>query len=120
MKEIPTVIKLQVNQIVPAITTATTKTLVDGKQIISTDGKSFEFTIDDSDDHEVQLIVEDKPSGAKTEITIPIKIDREDIIGKVIVTPSTVGTDPFSVTFDASTSVLNDTNDEIVSFTRDF
>lgn len=120
LTEIPTIIKLQINQISPIISTATTKVLLDGKQIISTDGKTFEFTIDDSDDHEVKLMVEDTPSGAKTEITIPVKIDREDIIGKIIVTPSTVGTDPFSVTFDASTSVLNDTSDEIVSFTWDF
>ena len=120
MTEIPTIIKLQINQISPVISTATTKVSVDGKQIISTDGKSFEFTIDDSNDHEVKLIVEDTPSGANTEITIPVKIDREDIIGKIIITPSTVGTDPFSVTFDASTSVLNDTSDEIVSFTWDF
>gem|GEM_PF-459806 len=120
LTEIPTVIKIQINQIIPNTTTATKRLLLDGKQVISATPNVFEFTIDDSADHEAKLIVEDTPSGAKSEIVIPIKIDREDIIGKIIVTPSSVGTDPFDVTFDASTSVLNDTGDEIVSFTRDF
>lgn len=120
LKEIPTVIKLQINQIIPSPTTVSKKVLLDGKSVISTDGNTFEFTIEDSQNHEAQLLIEDKPSGAKTEIIIPITIDREDIIGKLIVTPNTVGTDPFNVTFDASTSILNDTGDEIVTFTWDF
>ena len=120
LTEIPTVLKLQVNQISPNTPTATKKVLIDGKQIISSDQNTFEFTIDDSNDHEATLIVEDVPSGAKTEITIPIKVNRADVVGKIVVTPGTVGTDPFNVTFDASTSVLNDTGDEIVFFTWDF
>ena len=120
LTEIPTIIKLQVNQITPNIPTATKKVLIDGKQIISIDGNTFEFTIDDSADHQATLVVEDTPSWAKTEINIPIKVNRADVIGKLIVTPDTVGTDPFTVKFDASTTVLNDTGDELVSFTRDF
>lgn len=120
LKEIPTILKIQVNQINPNPATAVKKVLLDGKQVISSDPNNFEFTISDSNDHEATLVVEDTPSGAKTEITIPIKINREDIVGKIVVTPWTVGTDPFNVTFDASTTVLNDTGDEIVSFTRDF
>ncbi|MFA6255913.1 MAG: PKD domain-containing protein [Candidatus Absconditabacterales bacterium] len=120
LTEIPTIIKLQVNQISPNIPTAAKKVLLDSKQLISTDGKTFEFTIDDNQDHEAKLIIEDTPSGAKTEISIPISVNRADIIGKLIVTPDTVGTDPFTVKFDASTTVVNDTSDEIVSFTWDF
>ena len=120
LTEIPTIIKLQVNQISPNTPTATKKVLIDGKQIISTDGKTFEFTIEDSNDHEAKLVVEDTPSGAKTEIIIPIKVNRADVIGKIIVTPDTVGTDPFTVKFDASTTVVNDVNDEVVSFSWDF
>lgn len=120
LTEIPTVVKMQVNQIIPNPTTATKKVLLDGKSILSTDGKSFEFTIEDSSDHEAKLLIEDAPSGAKTEINLPIKINRKDIVGKLVVTPGVVGTDPFTVTFDASTTVLNDTGDEIVGFTRNF
>ena len=94
--------------------------MLDGKQIISADQNSFEFTIEDNQNHEAKLIVEDIPSGAKTEITLPIRVNRADIIGKLIVTPDTVGTDPFTVKFDASTTVINDVSDEIVSFTWDF
>lgn len=120
MTEIPTVIKLQVNQISPNTPTATKRVLLDGKQVISIDQNSFEFTIDNNASHEVTLIVEDVPSGAKTEIKIPVRVNRADVIGKLIVTPDTVGTDPFTVKFDASTTILNDTGDEIVSFTWDF
>lgn len=120
LTEIPTVIKLQVNQISPNTPTATKKVLLDGKQIISIDGNAFEFTIDDNAAHEATLIVEDIPSGAKTEIKIPIHVNRADIIGKLIVTPDTVGTDPFTVKFDASTTIVNDTGDELVAFTWDF
>ncbi len=120
LTEIPSIIKLQVNQITPNIPTATKKVLLDGKQIISTDQSNFEFTIDDSAAHQATLVIEDTPSGAKTEINIPIRVNRADIVGKLIVTPDTVGTDPFTVKFDASTTVVNDTGDEIVSFTWDF
>jgi len=37
-----------------------------------------------------------------------------------LVTPDTVGIDPFTVTFDASVTTVNDPDDEIVAFTRDF
>ena len=87
LTEIPTILKIQVNQISPNTPTATKRVLLDGKQVISSDQNSFEFTIDDSNNHEVTLIVEDKPSGAKTEIIIPIKVNRADIIGKIVVTP---------------------------------
>lgn len=120
LTEIPTIIKIQINQIVPNTPTATKKIFVDAKQIISVDGNTFEFTIDDSADHEVLIVVEDKQSGAKTETKLPISINRADIVGKLVVTPDTVGMDPFTVKFDASTTVLNDTGDELVSFTRDF
>jgi hypothetical protein len=120
LTEIPTIIKIQINQIVPNTPTATKKIFVDAKQIISVDGNTFEFTIDDSADHEVLIVVEDKQSGAKTETKLPVSINRADIVGKLVVTPDTVGMDPFTVKFDASTTVLNDTGDELVSFTWNF
>jgi hypothetical protein len=90
LTEIPTVLKIQVNQINPNPTTVTKKVLLDGKQILSTDPNSFEFTISDSQEHEVTLVIEDIPSGAKTQITIPIKVSRADIIGKIVVKPGMV------------------------------
>ena len=49
-----------------------------------------------------------------------MKTRKDDIIGKLVVRPDTIGTDPFTVTFDASTTVINDPTDEIVYFTWDF
>lgn len=120
LSTIPTVIKIQITQISPDSTAATKKVMLDGKQLISSEGNVFEATIQDSKNHEMLLVVEDKANGAKTEIKIPIQVNRADIIGKLLVTPDTVGTDPFTVKFDASTTIINDPDDEIVLFTRDF
>lgn len=76
--------------------------------------------MEDSNDHTIRIVVEDKTRGTKTEETIGVRIKRDDIIGKLIVTPDTVGIDPFTVKFDASTTKLNDPTDEIVYFSRDF
>lgn len=120
VKEIPTVIQLKINQISPSTTTTTTKVLLDGKGVLSTNNKLFEVTLQDSNTHTITIVVEDKTRGTKTEETIPVTIKRDDIIGKLVVTPDTVGIDPFTVRFDASTTRLNDSTDEIVYFTWDF
>lgn len=120
LTEIPTVLQLNIQQVSPNMTTTTKKLLIDGKQVISSDGKIFEYTIEDNKNHEAKLVIEDIPNGAKTEIIVPIQVNRADIIGKIIVTPDTVGTDPFTVKFDASTTIVNDPTDELVSFTWDF
>lgn len=120
VKEIPTVIQLKINQISPSTTTTTTKVLLDGKGVLSTNNKLFEVTLQDSNTHTITIVVEDKTRGTKTEEIIPVTIKRDDIVGKLVVTPDTVGIDPFTVKFDASTTRLNDSTDEIVYFTWDF
>lgn len=118
--EIPTVLRLEVNQVIPSPVGLTKKVSFDGKSVLSSDGNVFDFTISDSNNHEIILLVEDSTNGAKTEVSLPVRVDREDLIGVLLVKPDTVGTDPFEVTFDASTTILNDTSDEIVSFSWDF
>jgi len=118
--EVPTVLRLEITQVIPNPSGLTKRVLFDNRAVLSSDGKTFEFTISDADDHEITIIAEDTANGAKTEIVIPLRVDREDLIGILLVRPSTVGTDPFEVTFDASTTILNDTTDEIVSFSWDF
>jgi len=120
VKEIPTVIQIKINQITPATNTTTTKVLYDGKSVLSTNDKLFEVTLQDSNPHTITIDVEDATRGTKTEEVIPVSINRADIVGKLIVTPDTVGIDPFTVKFDASTTTLNDPADEIVYFTWDF
>lgn len=120
IKEIPTILQIVINQIIPSTTTMTTKVLFDDKTVLSTSNKIFEVTLDDSLDHIITIVVEDAVRGTRTEEVLVTKINREDIIGKLIVSPDTVGTDPFTVKFDASTTQVNDPTDEIVYFTRDF
>lgn len=93
---------------------------MDGNAILSTDGALFEVTLQDSKDHEIIIEVQDPVRGTTTQEIIPITIKRDDIVGKLLVSPDTVGIDPFTVKFDASTTKVNDTTDEIVYFTRDF
>lgn len=118
--EIPTVLRLEINKILPNPAGLSKKLSLDNKSVLSSDGRVFDCTISDSNNHEIILLVEDSTNEAKTEIILPIRVDREDLIGVLLIKPDTVGTDPFEVTFDASTTMLNDPNDEIVGFSRDF
>ena len=118
--QIPTVLRLEINKVIPSPSGLSKKLLLDGKSVLSSDGNVFEFTISDSNDHEIILLIENSTNWTKTEISIPLRVDREDLIWVLLVQPDTVGTDPFDVTFDASTTILNDTSDEIVSFSWDF
>lgn len=120
IKEIPTIVQIQIQTISPASPTATKKILFDGKPVLSSDGKTFEIKVDTSVDHQVSIVIEDAARWATTEKTLTIKTKKDDIVGKLIVKPDTIWTDPFTVTFDASTTVINDPTDEIVYFTRDF
>lgn len=94
--------------------------MFDDKAVLSTSNKIFEITLDDNQEHTIVILVEDAVRGTRTEETLITKIKRDDIVGRLIVTPDTVGNDPFTVKFDASTTKVNDPTDEIVYFTRDF
>lgn len=117
--EIPTILKVQITNIVPNSSTLQKRVLIDWQPVISTDD-SFQVTIDENKDYILSIIVEDPNRDAKTEETINIKVKRDDIIWKLLVFPDTVWTAPFTVKFDASTTTINDPDDEIVYFSRDF
>lgn len=93
---------------------------VDGNAVLSTDGTTFEIAIQESKDYEIVIQVQDPVRGTQSQEVISVMIKRDDIVGKLLVSPDTVGIDPFTVKFDASTTKINDTTDEIVYFTRDF
>lgn len=118
--EIPLSVQFHLLNISPNSSNVTKQLLYDGKQILSTDWKMFAFTIDESKDHILKVVIQDTVRGVKTEKEIPIQVKRQDVIGKIIVKPEYVWYDPFTVNFDASTTVLNDPTDEIVYFSRDF
>jgi len=120
LNEIPTIVQVQIDSISPQTATLQKKVLVNGEQKLSIDEKTYEINIEDSEEHIVQIIAEDTNRGMKSEETFTIKIKRDDIVGKLLIKPDTVGTDPFEVQFDASTTVVNDPTDEIVYFSWDF
>lgn len=120
LKELPTILRVDLNKIIPDSLSVTKKILLDGQPILSTDSKSFEIKIQEDKTHDLKIVIEDVNRWTKTEKSLKVKIDKEDVIGRIKVTPNTVWTDPFDVRFDASTTVVNDPNDEIVYFSWDF
>lgn len=118
--EIPIILKLEVNKILPDSASITKKVLLDSKSVLSSNNNVFDFTINNSENHIITLLVENTTNETKTEIPIPVRVEREDLIGVLLIQPDMVGIDPFEVTFDASTTILNDPDDEIVGFSWNF
>ena len=117
--ELPTILRIDITNITPTTETTTTRVLIDGSPIVSTNN-TFDTTIDETKDYTITIIVSDPNHDITTKKTINVSVKRDDIVPKLIVTPSTVGTSPFTVKFDASTTSVHDTNDEIVYFSRNF
>lgn len=120
INEIPTVLKIDITKITPNNPGLTKLVTIDSKPILSSDGKSYEVTLDENKSYEISIIIEDINRGTKSEYIIPVEIKRNDIVWKLIITPDTVGNSPFTVQLDASTTTVNDPKDEIVYFTWDF
>lgn len=120
VSELPVVLQANIVKVTPDSNSLNKKLLVDWKAILSSDDRKFEFTVDEDRTYIVTILVEDPTRWTKTEIPVKVIVDRADIIGNLLVKPGNVGQDPFSVTLDASTTVLNDPTDEIVYFTWDF
>jgi hypothetical protein len=79
LSEIPTVLKLNINKIIPTSPSVQTQVLIDGAPIVSTDN-SFQTTIDVSKDYNLKIIVTDPNRDTKTEQEIKISVKRDDII----------------------------------------
>jgi hypothetical protein len=121
ISEMPTIIQLTLLSISPNTPGATKKVLLNWTPVLSSDwNKTFEFAINSSEEQTVSLVVEDPSTSAKSEKNILIGVNRDVIIGKLLVSPDSVWISPFEVTFDASTTTLNDSKDEIIYFTWDF
>ena len=120
LDQIPTLVQVRLWQILPDDPNATRTVSFDGKPVLSSDNKIFEFKVEDVNTHTVTILVQNPNSWAKTEKSFTVSVNRDAIIGKLLIKPDTVWTDPFTVTLDASTTTLNDSSDEIVYFTWDF
>ncbi len=120
VSSLPVYIKLQLTKIIPSNQDVSIKVLYNTKPILETREWLYEFTIEDPKNQSVQLILRDKITGKESIKTINIINQQAKVLGKLIVTPNSAGTDPFEVSLDASTTTLTDKTDEIVTFTRDF
>lgn len=122
ISEIPTTLNLKISNITPSSSSTQKKLTVNWSQVAAqfSDPNLFKINIDEEKDYEIILDVSDQEKEIQTTKTIKVKISRAEVVWNLSVTPSTVWISPFTVKFDASTTTLNDTSDEIVFFSRDF
>lgn len=120
IKEIPTILKLDITKIIPETPGLVKTVFLNSKPVLSSDNKGFEIALTENKNYEIKIVVSDVNRNVQSEKIINVKINRDDIIWKLLITPDTVGIDPFTVKLDASTTTINDPNDEIVYFTWDF
>jgi len=120
IRQVPTILKLEVDGITPASSTAQTRLFLNDTAILSSDGRTFEVRIDSRDTSTLRLVVEDEQRDARTEKEFSVQLNETAVIGKLLVRPDTSWTEPFAVEFDASTTTVNDPDDEIIYFSRDF
>lgn len=119
LTEIPSILKFNITDISPSSPWLKTQVLVDGSPIISTND-TFQTTIDTNKDYIIKIIVTDPNHDIRTEKEIKVYVDKDDIVWKLLVFPDIVWVSPFTVKFDASTTTVNDPEDEIVYFSWDF
>lgn len=94
--------------------------MLDNQKIQTPDGSTYELTLQNANHEQIIINVNDPITKASSNITIPITIIQKDIIGELQAFPDTVGTSPFEVTLDASTTTLTDKDDEIIYFSWDY
>lgn len=119
--ELPTTFQLVVDKVLPEDLTEQAKVYLNDQQILSSDKKTFEFVIskDSVEPYRLTVRLTDQ-QGNTFDKNIVISIKQQPIVGIIKVEPGYVGTDPFEVYFDASSTRLADETDEIVFFTRNF
>lgn len=120
--QIPTTITLQIVSVSPDGPNVQRKLLKDWVTQPSdfSNPNLFKVTIDEDKNQELILNISDSEKQLSTEKKINITVKKQDIIWKLDISPQTVWTSPFEVKFDASTTSLNDSTDEIVYFSWDF
>lgn len=119
IKELPTILKIDITKITPSTETTSVKVFVNGSPIVSTNN-TFETTLDEQKDYTINIIISDPNHDITTQKVINVSVNRDDIVPELRISPDTVGTSPFTVKFDASTTTVHDSDDEIVYFSRDF
>lgn len=117
--EIPTILKIDITNIIPSLATAQKKVFVDWTAVVSTND-SFQVTLDENRDYNIKIEVSDPNRDISSNKEFKLSVKRDDIIWKLLVSPDSVWIAPFTVKFDASTTMINDPEDQIVYFSRNF
>jgi len=122
ISDIPTTLTLKITNITPNSSSTQKKLTLNWNQVQAqfSDPNLFKINIDEEKDYEILLTISDPEKEIETTKPIKVNVNRAEVVGNLSVTPDTVWISPFTVKFDASTTTLNDTSDEIVYFSRDF
>ncbi len=121
VKELPTTLRFTDIEVFPRTTETSTTMLLDGQAVLANADGGYDVIIATQWEHMIQIQSTNQESGQSTIVeTIAVDTDLQWVIGKLLVRPDTVGTEPFEVEFDASTTKINDPDDEVVYFTWDF
>jgi len=117
--EVPTVIKVDIKNIIPSVAGTNIKAFVNDSAVLI-ENNSFQTVIDSNEWAVIKIAVWDPNTDDFSEKEINVIVDRDDIIWSFLVTPDLVGISPFKVKFDASATTLTDSEDKIVYFSWDF
>ncbi|HRU50134.1 MAG TPA: hypothetical protein P5155_01380 [Candidatus Absconditabacterales bacterium] len=117
--EIPTIIKVNIKNIIPNVAGLDIKATVNGSATLI-ENNSFQTVVDSNEGATIKIMVGDPNTNNYSEREIKIIVDRDDIIGSFLVDPDTVGISPFKVKFDVSATTITDPEDKIIYFSWDF
>ena len=120
LTEIPTKLKLKLLTVEPNTYNTKIEVFLDDKPVIFTTEGEYIFDIRNAKEHKIKIQIQDKVRGLDYEELLTAKIGLEDIFGQLKILGETVGYEPFELTLDASSSKLNDPNDQIIYFSWDF
>ena len=115
---LPIDVQVRITDISPKPVASTVTMKIGNTYMIKRSPTVFETTISDKEDHTIVMTVEDE-QGTKSEKEISVKLNQAVIQG-ILKADVYAGTEPLTVNLDASTTKLNDENDEIIYFTWDF
>ena len=120
IQELPTIVQVRITDVQPVSSTANTALFFNGAAILASNDNIFELRVNKRDKNIIKIVVDDAVRSARAEQDIAVVVDQAPVVWKLEIRPNTVGNDPFTVTFDASTTILSDPTDEIVYFSWDF
>ncbi len=118
LSDIPTTLKLSIDKIVPAVNNPQITVFENNVLKNPTKENEYVFKIDSETEKEIRVAMSDNNWKSAWKL-YTVKLERKNLVGQLKAT-KTVGFDPLIVEFDASITKLNDPNDEVVYFTRDF